>query len=119
MEALIKYREAATTSSPGLPSRLPWVSNFNTPQPRWGCVLLHSSSQRSRRAATLGWRLLPLRGIRLLHRPDLNAKSLSSSLIRPLLKFVGLRLAPLGSAPVPAFALDQFICGLGTPGSSF
>src|SRR5207249_1857594 len=36
---------------------------FNAPQPRWGCVHLHSSSQRSRRAATLGWRSLPLRGI--------------------------------------------------------
>ncbi|PYS53963.1 MAG: hypothetical protein DMF76_27455 [Acidobacteria bacterium] len=41
-EALIKYREAVTTSSPGLPPRLPWVSNFNAPQPRWGCDLLHA-----------------------------------------------------------------------------
>ena len=37
-EPLIKYREAVETSSPGLPSRLPWVSNSNPPQPRWGCV---------------------------------------------------------------------------------
>ena len=29
-EALIKYREAVTTSSPGLPLRLPWVSVFLT-----------------------------------------------------------------------------------------
>ena len=40
-EPLIKYREAVPTSSPGLPPRLPWVTNSNPPQPLWGCALFH------------------------------------------------------------------------------
>ena len=37
----------------------------NSPQPRRGCVLFHTYPQRSRRAATLGWRSQPLRGARV------------------------------------------------------
>jgi len=61
---VINYREAVTTSSPGLPSRPPWGSNSYSTQPRWGCVFssLVCCTQRSRRAATLGWRSQPLRG---------------------------------------------------------
>jgi len=62
-EALIKYREAVPTTSPGLAPRLPFVSNFDVPQPRWGLwPLTRAPTQRSHRAATLGWRSLPLRG---------------------------------------------------------
>jgi hypothetical protein len=58
------YREAVATSSPGLPSRLPWVSNSNPPQPRWGCVLFHPTNPNvTAEPATLGWRSKPLRGI--------------------------------------------------------
>jgi|GEM_PF-4181802 len=66
-EALIKYREAVATSSPGLPSRLPWVSNSNPPQPRWGWVLFHPQNPNvAPKPATLGWRSKPLRGKKTL-----------------------------------------------------
>src|SRR6266850_5119455 len=41
-EPLIRYREAVPTSSPGLPPRLPWVTNSNPPQPLRGCALSHA-----------------------------------------------------------------------------
>src|SRR5437879_3820171 len=41
---LIEYREAVTTSSPGLPPRrgYPEVSKSNPAQPRWGSVLFRA-----------------------------------------------------------------------------
>ena len=60
----IKYREAVATSSPGLPLRLPWVSNSNGLNPDGVAPFFTHATQRSRRAATLGWRSQPLRGIR-------------------------------------------------------
>ena len=46
-EPQIKYREAVPPYSPRVAAaklRLPWVTNSNPPQPRWGCALFHAST---------------------------------------------------------------------------
>ena len=62
-EALINYREAVVTSSPGLPPRLPWVLDLIRRNPDGVVSSFVTHTQRSRRAATLGWWSQPLRGI--------------------------------------------------------
>src|SRR6266849_5208530 len=96
-ERLIKFREAVPTFSPGLPPRLPWVTNSNPPQPLWGCALFHAfipnvAAERQRwaggryRFAVRSWRRSML-----IHQPtQLDQPFLSLSDI----KRVALRLPP-------------------------
>src|SRR5437879_2458697 len=99
-EPLIKYREAVAPSSPGLPPRLPWVSEFRSASTPMGlCLPSRACTQRSR-GGNVGLEVVTASryksGIALISMLSPNAIQLDQR----FLKFVGPEY-PGQSGPMP------------------